>query len=98
MINKHPPKTRTDNVKNMLHGVEIIDPYRWLEDPSSKETQEWLRMQAEYTHSHLDTLPGREQIRQRLEALNNIDVVSLPLVRQEYLQKLFGCSLTSAGQ
>ncbi len=82
MINKHPPKTRTDNVKNTLHGVEIIDPYRWLEEPSSKETQEWLRMQAEYTRSHLDALPGREQIRQRLEALNNIDVVSLPLVRK----------------
>ena len=29
------PLTRKDNVSEVLHGVEITDPYRWLEDQSS---------------------------------------------------------------
>jgi len=33
-----PPPTHTDNVRETLHGVEIVDPYRWLEDQQSTET------------------------------------------------------------
>lgn len=33
------PLTRTDNVKDVVQGVEIVDPYRWLEDQNSPETR-----------------------------------------------------------
>ncbi len=39
---KTPPETRWDNVKEILHGVEIADPFRWLEDQQSRETREWI--------------------------------------------------------
>ena len=32
------PETRKDNFKENLHGVEIVDPFRWLEDQESVET------------------------------------------------------------
>lgn len=78
---KAPPPTRTDNVRDTLHGVVIIDPYRWLEDQNSPETRAWLEAQNEYTRSILDKLSGRDAIKKRLEELNRIDVIGSPIVR-----------------
>ena len=36
------PPTRQDNFREVIHGVEIIDPYRWLEDQESPETRQWI--------------------------------------------------------
>ncbi len=36
-----PPPTRTDDVKDDYHGVEVADPYRWLEEQQSPETRAW---------------------------------------------------------
>ena len=76
-----PPKTRTDNVKEILHGTEIIDPYRWLEDQKSPDTRAWIDAQNHYTHSILDPLPGRAELAKRLAALMKIDTMSMPGVR-----------------
>jgi hypothetical protein len=54
-----PPPTRQDNVREVIHGVEIVDPYRWLEDQDAKETRDWVAAQNAYTHSLLDGLPMR---------------------------------------
>jgi prolyl oligopeptidase len=78
---KTPPKTRTDNVKEMLHGVEIVDPYRWLEDQDSPETRAWIQAQNERTQSILGSLPGREQLKQRLAQLLKIDAIGVPAAR-----------------
>jgi len=75
------PKTRTDNVKELLHGVEVVDPYRWLEDQRSPETRAWIAAQNEYSRAIIGALPGREQLRQRLTELMKIDTVSMPEVR-----------------
>jgi len=75
------PATRTDNVKEVLHGVEIVDPYRWLEDQNSPETRAWIDAQNAYTHTMLDALPGRDKLRERVTALLKIDVVGTPLAR-----------------
>ncbi|MFQ5817769.1 MAG: prolyl oligopeptidase family protein [Terriglobia bacterium] len=78
---KLPPKTRTDNVKEILHGVEIVDPYRWLEDQQSPETRAWIDAQNEYTQSVIGSLAGREQLKQRLTELMKIDTLGQPRVR-----------------
>src|SRR5918998_1708666 len=70
---KAPPKTRTDNVTETLHGTTITDPYRWLEDKDSAETRAWLKAQNEYTDSLLGAFPGKERIRQRLTELLKIE-------------------------
>jgi prolyl oligopeptidase len=40
-----PPSTRRDDVREVLHGVELVDPYRWLEDDKSPETRAWIDAQ-----------------------------------------------------
>ena len=78
---KTPPETRRDNTREVLHGVEISDPYRWLEDQKSPETRAWIDAQNEYTQSILGALPGREQLKRRLTALLKIDTIGLPRAR-----------------
>ncbi len=53
-------------LEETLHGVAVADPYRWLEDESSPETESWVRKQSAYSRSVLDALPDRARIRQRL--------------------------------
>ena len=64
-----PPPTPVEPVTEVLHGVEVTDPYRWLEDQNSPRTRAWLEEQTAYTRSYLDAIPGREQIRLRVREL-----------------------------
>ena len=73
-----PPPTRVDNFREVLHGVEIIDPYRWLEEQDNPETRAWIDAQNKYTHSLLDELPSRPVIQKRLSELLRVDSVSPP--------------------
>ena len=43
-----PPTTRREDFHEILHGVEVPDPYRWLEDGAAPETRAWLSAQQEY--------------------------------------------------
>ena len=79
-LNK-PPKTRRDNVRELLHGVKLVDPYRWLEDQNSPETRAWITAQNEYSQPILRSLPGVQQRRQRLTELLKIDVIRTPRER-----------------
>src|ERR1700722_18087399 len=64
-----PPHTQVEPVTETLHGVEVTDPYRWLEDQNSPRTRAWIEEQTAYTRAYLDAIPGREQIRKRITEL-----------------------------
>lgn len=53
------PETRRDDAVEMLHGQPIADPCRWLEDPDSEETADWVKRQNEFTAAYLESLPDR---------------------------------------
>jgi prolyl oligopeptidase len=76
-----PPPTRRDDVKEVLHGVELVDPYRWLEDQQAPETRAWIDGQNTYAHALLDKLPMRPAIRDRLTALARRDTQWPPTER-----------------
>src|SRR5215470_17826286 len=61
-----PPVTPAKDVADQMFGVTITDPYRWLEDGGSAETQSWVEAQNAYTRGLLDARPGREATRARL--------------------------------
>lgn len=76
-----PPATRTDHVKEVLHGVELTDPYRWLEDQKSPETRTWIGEQNRYTRAALDAVPGRGKLKHRFGELLRVDSFSRPFSR-----------------
>jgi prolyl oligopeptidase len=75
------PTTRRDNVEDVLNGVHIVDPYRWLENQQSPETRAWIDAENGYTESLLDNLPGRDRIKQQITALKRLDSVGTPAER-----------------
>ena len=79
-----PPKVKVDTVEETIHGHKISDPYRWLEDANSSDSQEYVRQQLSYTRSILDPLPGRDQIHQRLTQLLSIGTIGTPQIGGAY--------------
>ncbi len=63
------PTTRRDDLIETLHGQQIADPYRWLEDPDSAETADWVTRQNEVTEGLLAELPGRDWFRQTMQRI-----------------------------
>jgi len=76
-----PPETRKDNFKEVIHGVEIVDPYRWLEDQESPEVREWINKQNAYTRS---VVAPREPLKRRLDELLRPESMSAPLYRADF--------------
>src|SRR2546421_2411567 len=76
----YPPSRRVD-VKDVLHGIEVPDPYRWLEDGKSPEVQAWMKAQDDFARARLARLPDRDAIAARLKELLYLDALSAPLHR-----------------
>ncbi|GAA1389670.1 prolyl oligopeptidase family serine peptidase [Luteococcus peritonei] len=63
------PETRRDDLVEDLHGHQVPDPYRWLEDPDSVETRDWVERQRAFTEQHLAGLPERAWFQRELREL-----------------------------
>jgi prolyl oligopeptidase len=68
-----PPQSPKDDVTEILHGVPITDPYRWLEGQESPQTRAWIEAQTRYARSYLDAIPGRDRIRERIRELLDVE-------------------------
>jgi len=76
-----PPETKVVEVVDTVHGVDIVDPYRWLEDQNSPETREWIAAQNAYTDSILGSLSKRDELKALAAKLIKIDTISIPIER-----------------
>src|SRR3954464_3337077 len=72
------PPTRAEDVTDVLHGLAVRDPYRWLEDADRDEVKEWTARQNALTRSLLDRVPGREQLAARLGVLLEVGYLGAP--------------------
>ena len=76
-----PPPTDVREVVDTLHGVEVPDPYRWLEDQEAPETRAWIDAQNAYTDRVLNALPGREALRAVAASVLERETIGLPYER-----------------
>jgi prolyl oligopeptidase len=72
------PATRRADVIEQRHGVEIRDPYRWLEDASKPEVQDWMKAQDAYARERIARLPGHDVLAARLAQVFYYDAISAP--------------------
>lgn len=72
------PSARKDSVVDVYHGVEVADPYRWLEDADSAETVEWVEQQNKLSSGFVNSFGGKKAVRKRLEYLWNYERYSSP--------------------
>jgi len=61
------PISKKGDVTTTYFGIEVPDPYRWLEDDEAADSKAWVIEQNKVTQNYLDQIPYRENIRQRLE-------------------------------
>jgi prolyl oligopeptidase len=77
----YAPARRLDLVET-LHGYDVADPYRWLEDALSDETRAWSEAQDALCGTALGELRGRDHVRRRVTELLGAGYVSTPAWRK----------------
>jgi prolyl oligopeptidase len=80
-----PPPTRREEVVDVLHGVPVPDPYRWLEPGDDPEVRQWVAGQNAHTRKALDSRLDRPWWHERLVALMQLPVVMAAQVRGDHL-------------
>lgn len=72
------PSARQGDQADDYHGIQIADPYRWLEDADAPETRAWIEAENKITFGYLDAIPERDEIRARLTHLWDYEKFGLP--------------------
>jgi prolyl oligopeptidase len=72
------PKARKVNHTDTYFGTVVADPYRWLEDDNSEETKAWVTAQNQVSFGYLETIPFRNQMKNRLEQIFNYPRYTAP--------------------
>jgi prolyl oligopeptidase len=71
-----PPQTAQVPVTNIYHGVEVVDPYQWLEDWDNQGVRNWSEEQNAYARNILDNLPSVQKLRERITEILAAETVS----------------------
>ena len=77
---EYPKTLKTKDVSEYF-GTKIPDPFRWLENDRIGETMDWVTRQNKVTFAHLESIPFRKQITDRLTAMWNYERISAPFTR-----------------
>ncbi len=78
------PETKKTEVVDDYFGVKINDPYRWLEDDTTKETADWVSAQNTVTQNYLAQITFRDKIKNRLTEIWNYTKTTAPYRKGAY--------------
>ena len=78
------PETLKKEVVDNYFDIDVIDPYRWLEDDRSKETEAWVKAENKTTFAYLNNISFRSDLKKRLEHLWNYEKISAPFKEGEF--------------
>src|SRR5665647_21588 len=65
------PETAKGNVIDTYFGVQVKDPYRWLENDTSAATADWVKAENKVTFDYLSKIPFITGLKKRLSELTN---------------------------
>lgn len=74
----YPLARRDETISEDFFGTKIVDPYRWLEDPDSKETQEYVDSQNKITQPYLESCEQWKNLNEKLTHLWNYEKFTCP--------------------
>ena len=78
------PKTRKTDRAFTYQGQEVLDPYFWLEDDRSPETEKWVKAENKVTFAFLNKIGFRSALKKRIKELMNYERVSAPSKHGNY--------------
>jgi prolyl oligopeptidase len=72
------PDSKKDNLTETIHGYEIEDSYRWLEDFTSEESKDWVNRQNQYTQQFIGENKYKKSINKNLNKIWKTESISTP--------------------
>ncbi|EAZ96621.1 prolyl endopeptidase [Flavobacteria bacterium BAL38] len=78
------PETKKIDHFDTYFDEKINDPYRWLEDDRSAETEAWVKAQNKVTYNYLEQIPYRNQLKNRMEQLWNYEKIGAPFKEGDF--------------
>jgi prolyl oligopeptidase len=72
------PKAEKQNVTDTYFGVEVADPYRWLENDTAQAVADWVEAENKITQNYLENIPFRDKLKQRLTSIVNYEKIGTP--------------------
>ena len=78
------PKTKMVDTVDTYFGEKVHDPYRWLEDDRSPETEAWVMQENHVTFNYLDKIPYRGKLKNRLAKIWNYEKIGAPFKEGDY--------------
>ncbi len=84
LIKVNYPYTSKIGQSDTYFGTSVEDPYRWLEDDRSPDTEKWVNRQNNVTFNYLENIPFREGLKKRLEELWNYEKLGSPFEEGKY--------------
>ncbi|ADF54914.1 prolyl oligopeptidase family serine peptidase [Zunongwangia profunda] len=83
-LNLNYPKTKKVDTVTDYFGTKVNDPYRWLEDDRSEETEEWVKAENKVTFGYLDKIPFKDDLKKRLSEIWNYEKIGAPFKEGDY--------------
>lgn len=81
---KYPATQKDTSIIDNYFGTKVADPYRWLENDTSKKTEAWVKEENIITQNYLKAIPFRDAIKKRYETLYNYEKYSAPFKEGKY--------------
>jgi prolyl oligopeptidase len=72
------PITEKQDIVDTYFGIEVADPYRWLENDTAQAVGEWVKAQNKITEEYLSNIPFRDNLKQRLTDIVNYEKIGIP--------------------
>ncbi len=79
------PETKREEVVEEIHGVKIVDPYRWLENFDQPEVQDWIDIQNNHTKELLAKIPNYQSAYDRIKEFLSLGTLTVPSEREGYI-------------
>ncbi len=72
------PETKKEKFTETIHGYEISDSYRWLEDFTSDDSLDWVKRQNKFTKTFISKNNYKKDIANYLEQIWENESISIP--------------------
>lgn len=78
------PQTKKVDTTDTYFGVNVPDPYRWLENDTAAEVKAWVEAQNKVTFDYLSKIPFRDKIKNRITTLFNYEKITAPFKKGRF--------------